>query len=89
MSTTFERLQAVLVKDYNCPIDKLAPETALKDLNIDSLGMIELFYKLEDEYKISVETEPEGLKTLADVVRYVDELVALQAAPEKAGGPAQ
>jgi acyl carrier protein len=80
MTTTFSRIQKILVDDYNANAGKLTPKTALEDLAIDSLGMIELFYKLEDEFKIAVETEPTGLKTLADVVDYVDELVGQMAA---------
>jgi acyl carrier protein len=79
MTTTLERLQAILVQENKLLFDQLKPEALLEDLNIDSLGTVELLWNIEDAFKIKLPPEPVDLLTLGDVVRYVDELVAQQA----------
>ncbi len=78
MSTTFERLCAILVKDHQLPPDRLTLDAPLQSLGIDSLGTVELLWNIEDAFKIKLPSEPVDLPTLGDVVRYVDELVAAQ-----------
>ena len=76
--TTLERLQALLVKDYKLDVTALTPETPFEALGIDSLGMAELLFNVEDEFKIKLPSEPVPLPTIADVVQYIDGLVAAQ-----------
>ena len=43
------------------------------DLNLDSLDMVELMMKMEDEFGVEIpETEAEGLKTVGDVLNYIE-----------------
>jgi acyl carrier protein len=86
MNTTFQRLCHLLVQDYKLPQDRLSMETALEGLGIDSLGTVELLWSIEETFLIKVPSRPANLLTLGDVVRYIDELVALQllAAPQVA-----
>lgn len=76
MTTTFERLCAILVKDHGLPLNRLTLDAPLESLGIDSLGTVELLWNVEDAFKIKLPLKPVGLSTLGDVVRYVDELVA-------------
>lgn len=78
MTTTFERLCAMLVKDHKLPLDRLTLDAPLESLGIDSLGTVELLWNVEDAFKIKLPSEPVDLPTLGDVVRYIDELVAGQ-----------
>ncbi len=80
MTDTFERLTAILIKDYKLSADKLTPDAPLEALGIDSLGTVELLWSVEDAFKIKLPTEPVPLTTLGDVVAYVDRLIAEQAA---------
>ncbi|MEO7152720.1 MAG: acyl carrier protein [Burkholderiaceae bacterium] len=75
---TYERLGAILARDYKVDQSTLAPESRLDALGIDSLGVAELLFNVEDEFHIVLPPEPVDLPTLADVVRYID---ALRAAP--------
>lgn len=81
--STFERLQAMLVKDFDVPVEKLEREARLEDLDIDSLRMIEIVFSVEDVFKITVPAEQAELKsrlhTFGDLVDYVDSLVKPQA----------
>ena len=78
MTTTFERLSAVLMSDYKLAADRLSIDAPLESLGIDSLGAVELLWNIEDAFKIKLPAEPVALSTLGDVVRYVDELIAKQ-----------
>ena len=80
MSTTFERLCAILVEDHKLPPARLTLDAQLESLGIDSLGAVELLWHVEDAFKIKLPSEPVALLTLGDVVRYVDGLVAAEAA---------
>jgi acyl carrier protein len=85
MTTTFERLRAILVKDYQLDPDLLTPEVSFESLGIDSLGTAELLFNVEDEFKVRIPSQPAALATMGDVVLYIDGLIAAQqAAPGSA-----
>ncbi len=76
--TTYERMQAILTNDYNMPAEKLAPDARLEDLGVDSLGVLELLFRIEDEFHIKIPSDQVNLATIGDVVDYVDRLAAAQ-----------
>jgi acyl carrier protein len=78
MNTTHDRLCVILVKDYKLEPDTLVPEATLETLGIDSLGLAELLFNIEDEFKITLTDNPVSLTTLHDVTSYIDDLVAAQ-----------
>ena len=78
METTLERLNAILVKDYMVAPESLKLNAPLEALGIDSLGMAELLFHLEDEFKISLSQETVPLQTVGDVVSYIDTLLMTQ-----------
>jgi acyl carrier protein len=78
MSTTLERLSAILIKDYKVSPELLQIDTPLEVLGIDSLGMAELLFFIEDEFKLKLPIDPVELLTIKDVVYYVDKLVVAQ-----------
>ncbi|EQC50082.1 acyl carrier protein [Bacteriovorax sp. BSW11_IV] len=55
-------------------IAKIKPETSfVDDLNLDSLDIVELMMKMEDEFGVEIpEEDAEGLKTVNDVVAYIE-----------------
>ncbi len=76
--TTLERLQILLTKHYPLQPGQVTPSARLDDLEIDSLGVMELFFNIEDEFQIKVPNEPIPLQTVGDVVLYIDRLIAEQ-----------
>ena len=88
-TTTFERLRAILVKDYQIAPEAITPEAALASLGIDSLGVAELLFNIEDEFKISLPPEPVDLPTIDAVVRYIDALVTAQRSTPAPSGEAE
>ena len=43
---TLSKIQAMLSKEYDLPMERLAPDQSLADLGIDSLTTIEFMFKL-------------------------------------------
>lgn len=78
MTTTFERLQALLVRDYGIAPDAMTLQAPLDGLGLDSLGVAELLFNIEDEFRVAVPAEPVPLATVGDVVDFIDGLVAAQ-----------
>jgi acyl carrier protein len=78
MTTTFEHLRSILVKDYKLSPDELTLDAPLEALGIDSLGIAELLFNVEDEFHITLSPDAVQLLTLGDVVRFIDELIAVQ-----------
>lgn len=76
--TTLARLQNILIKNYPLTREALMPEALLEDLEVDSLGVMELFFSIEDEFKLTVPNDRLDLKTIGDVVGYIDRLIAEQ-----------
>lgn len=45
----------------------------IDDLKLDSLDIVELMMKMEDEFGIEIpEEDAEGLKSIKDVVKYIE-----------------
>ena len=76
MSPTFEGLRAIIAKDYRLPPDTLTPETSLEEIEIDSLGLIELIFVVEDEFHIKAPDARREFATLGEVATFIDELIA-------------
>ena len=82
--TTTARIIAMLVKDFKVDPDRLSPAARLEDIGIDSIGVAELLFNIEDEFHLKLPDVPLDLATFGDVVRYVDEQIAAQCAPPAA-----
>lgn len=73
--STFDRLAKILLKTYKVDPAILAPELSLEELGVDSLGVGLMLFDVEDEFKIKFTREPGSLRTLGDVVLYIDGMV--------------
>lgn len=78
MQTTYERLQAILVKDYKLDPQQVTLDAPLESLGIDSLGLADLLFTVEDKFLIILPPEQVVLPTLGDVVIFIDGLIAAQ-----------
>jgi acyl carrier protein len=74
---TLETLQDILVRDYQVARARLTPDAPLNAVGIDSLGFLELLFKIEDRFHVKITGDtPTGLHTVQDVVGYIDALIA-------------
>lgn len=78
MSSTLEQLRDILVRDYSVAAEAVTPEAQFENLGIDSLGLAELLFTVEDEFQVTVSRDPVQVTTVAEVVAYIDGLIAEQ-----------
>jgi acyl carrier protein len=84
--STLETLQDILVRDYGLPRDRLSPDAALDTLGMDSLSLLELMFKIEDGFHVKIPGDPPSdLRTLEDVIEYIDGLIADRSAKAPSG----
>jgi acyl carrier protein len=85
--STLETLQDILVREFNLTREQLAPTAELNALGVDSLDLLELMFKIEDRFGVTIRDDtPSNLLTVADVVVYIDGLLARTAAARPAAG---
>lgn len=72
---TFEKVREILCDQLDLEEDQVEMEAnIIEDLGADSLDIVDLVMTLEDEFDTSIEDEVvEGLKTVEDIVKYIDE----------------
>lgn len=72
-----EKVQEMLAEALNKPVSEITPDAKIiDDLGADSLDVVELLSRLEDEFGIVIPDEDvENLVTVSDVA---DELAKLQ-----------
>ena len=84
--TTLERLSQILVQRYKLDPARLTPDQPLGDLGIDSLGMVEMLFFIEEEFGVHLPSEGVTFGSLGDAAKYIDELIAAQKATPRRRG---
>ena len=85
--TTLERLTRILVQRYKLEPAQLTPEQPLDTLGIDSLGMVEMLFFIEEEFGVHLPSEGVTFATLGEAAKYVDGLVAAQKGARESARP--
>ena len=81
--TTLERLSRILVERYKLDPGRLTPDQRLDSFGIDSLGMVEILFFIEEEFNVHLPSEGIAFGTLGEAAKYIDDLIATQqAAPQ-------
>ena len=72
----FERVQAILAKQLRLDPAKITPESLImKDLGADSLDILQLLMRIEDEYGLVIPDQALAkFETVGDVVSYLEKL---------------
>jgi len=76
--TTIERLSRILVQRYKLDPARLTPDQPLGELGIDSLGMVEILFFIEEEFSVHLPSEGIAFGTLGEAAKYIDDLIAKQ-----------
>ena len=73
----FERVRDMLAEALNIAAEKITMDSnVIEDLGADSLDMVELLSRLEDEEGITIpEEDLDGLTTVGDIVRELEKIV--------------
>lgn len=71
----FEEIKKLIVATLGIDADQVTMEASFKDdLDVDSLDLFEMVMSLEDEFGVNLPSEElEKMKTVGDVVNYVEE----------------
>ncbi len=71
-----EKVTEMLAEALNLPLNKVTPEAKIvEDLGADSLDVVELLSRLEDEFGVTIPDEDvENLKTVADVANELEKI---------------
>ncbi len=71
----FEKVREILCDQLDLEEDKVTMDSDIvEDFEADSLDVVDLVMSLEDEFDIEIpDEEIENIKTVGDVVRYIEE----------------
>jgi len=70
---TWNRINAIVVEKLNIDGSRIRPESTLQDLGADSLDMVEIIMKIEEEFNIEISDEDaERFHNMDEVVDYVN-----------------
>lgn len=78
---SLQTIQRMMVEQFDLKLEDLSPDAQLEGLGLDSLSVIEFMFSLEDELKIKLPDERVELKTVGDVSKIVDKIIAEQKIP--------
>lgn len=72
-----EKVQAMLTDALSISVSKVTPDARIiEDLGADSLDVVELLSRLEDEYGVVIPDEDvENMKTVADVAATLEKIM--------------
>lgn len=78
MADTFEKVKAIIVDLLGVDPAKVVPEARFReDLEADSLDLVELIMKFEEEFGGTIsDEEAQQIKTVGQVVEYLDKRMA-------------
>ena len=71
---TFDKIKSILAEQLDVDADTLTMETDIgKDLNADSLDVVEILMSIEDEFDVEIpDEEIENIKTIGNLVEYIE-----------------
>jgi len=71
----FEKVKEIICDQLDVEEEKVTMEASItEDLGADSLDIVDLVMSLEEEFDIEVpDEEVENIKTVGDVVKYIEE----------------
>ncbi len=75
MSETTNKILSIIAEKLHIDASKINAQATLQDLGADSLDMVDIVMKVEEEFGIEINDEDaEKLHTVQDFVNYVHEL---------------
>jgi acyl carrier protein len=73
-----QEIIAIMAKELRKPIDSITlDKTLVEDLNIDSLGLVDIAFELEDRYQIEILTQDAVDIKVETVKEFVESVIKL------------
>ncbi|NDU79820.1 MAG: acyl carrier protein [Ferrovum sp.] len=76
MSTSLPTIQKMLKEEFGLSDEQVQPESELAALGVDSLSTIEFMFMLEEKFDLQMTGEPVMIKTVGEIAREVDAILA-------------
>ena len=72
--STFEKVRGIVADQLGVEAEEVKEDsTFVDDLGADSLDIVELIMRFEDEFGVEIPDEKaEKIKTVSDIVKYID-----------------
>ena len=67
-----KKIQDIISKYLGIDEDSITEESSFKDMEVDSLDMVEIVMEIEDTFDIVIE-ETEEIKTVGDIIKLIQE----------------
>lgn len=82
MDNTQDAIFAIIAKEAHIPVETISLESTLKDLQIDSLDIVQIIFELEDRFGITLPDRDPTVDTdsVRGLVTAVERLVGEKAA---------
>ncbi len=74
-TNTLAAVQAIVAEELDIAPAELQADRPLEELGVDSLGIIEVMFKLEESFDIRMGDERVPIKTVQDIADIVDKLI--------------
>ncbi len=68
----FEKLQEIMEENLSVEKEEITLDSTFESLGIDSLDTFQLVIEIEEQFGIEVDS-PENMKSIRDVVNYIEE----------------
>jgi acyl carrier protein len=90
MSDVANKIIEIIAKEMKTEPSKITLESSLEDLKIESLDVVQIVFAIEETYDITIPNNDKEyeLKTVGDIVRGVERLIAQKGGAKAAPGPA-
>jgi acyl carrier protein len=85
MSSVQETVFNIIAKEAGIDVQKITPESTLKELEIQSLDAVQIIFEIEDHYKITLPDRDPNFDT--ESVKGLVEAVEKLLAEQQAGAP--
>ncbi len=70
------KVKGIIAAQLEVAVDKLTMETSFEDIDADSLDIVELVMALEEDFDLEIsDQEIESIKTVGDVIKYIESKV--------------
>ena len=71
----FEKVRSIIAEQLDVEEDKVTMDAVIQDdLGADSLDIVDLVMNFEEEYDIEIpDDQVENIKTVGDIVRYIED----------------
>ena len=78
MENTQDTIFAIIAKEAHIPLEKITLQSTLKDLEIDSLDVVQIIFELEDRFGITLPDKDPAIDTesVSGLVAAVERLLA-------------